>query len=273
MDTAAAARDLASASPVLRLDQPWVDPELARLYDLFPFDADIPLYLELSEAQGGRTLELGCGSGRLLAPLASAGHDVIGVDASPHMLSLAEERLRARQVPGTWQLRQADMAYFDVGARFDLAVVAVKTFSYLLTRDRQQGALASIDRHLRPGGLLALDLLNPSLDWLQRPAGSLRQDLCEKVPDGRVITRVESVVDTDFARQVRRIRSMYEVIDRAGRVTKRIVEWPFRYFYLPEIELLLDAQGFEVEAVHGGYAREPLSPESTVMLVLARKTT
>ena len=42
-----------------------MDGELAELYDLFPFDRDIPFYLDLASAAGARVLELACGSGRI----------------------------------------------------------------------------------------------------------------------------------------------------------------------------------------------------------------
>ncbi|HEX5501234.1 MAG TPA: class I SAM-dependent methyltransferase, partial [Thermomicrobiales bacterium] len=85
----------ARTGALIRAEQPWGDAALARLYDAFPFDADLPFYLELAAAQGGRVLELACGSGRVLVPLARAGHRVVGLDASPHMLALAREKLAA----------------------------------------------------------------------------------------------------------------------------------------------------------------------------------
>jgi cyclopropane fatty-acyl-phospholipid synthase-like methyltransferase len=66
---------------------------IAALYDLEhgEYDADLDLYLSLALATGDPVLELGCGSGRLLVPLAEAGHRVTGVDQSRPML----ERARA----------------------------------------------------------------------------------------------------------------------------------------------------------------------------------
>ena len=72
----------ASHGSLVRAGQPWGDAILARLYDAFPFDADVPLYLELASAQGGRVLEVACGTGRVLVPLAQAGFSVTGLDAS-----------------------------------------------------------------------------------------------------------------------------------------------------------------------------------------------
>jgi hypothetical protein len=86
------------------------------------------------------------------------------------------------------------------------------------------------------------------------------------------LSRVESVVSTDLARQVRIIRSAYEVIDDRGQVLeKRFVEWPYRWTYRFEAEHLLERAGLEVEAVYGGYQREPFTSASPAMVFVARK--
>jgi SAM-dependent methyltransferase len=160
----------------------------------------------------------------------------------------------------------------DVGRQFDLAVIAVKSFAYLTRREEQLQALRNVARHLRPGGLLAIDLLNPDPRWLLEEPGSLRQDLVEHVSDrGYTVARTEAVVNIDLAAQVRTIRSIYEVVADDGSVTKRFVAWPYRFTYRFEAEHLLERAGFEIEAVYGGYRCEPFTSDSRVMLFLARK--
>lgn len=258
----------------VQANQPWSDAAMARLYDSFPFDADLSFYLDLAGVSGGRVLEVACGTGRVLVPLVRAGFEVTGVDASPHMLDVAREKL------ATWgagaatraQLVEGDMRSFTLDAEFDLALLPARSFAYLTERSDQLAALRSIARHLRPGGLFALDLLNPGLEWLAQPPGSLRNDLTHEVVErGVVVTRTETTVSTDLAAQVRVIRSAYEIIPRDGAVRKRIVEWPFRYVYRFEAELLLEQAGFTVEQIYGGYEREPFTSDSTVMLVVARR--
>lgn len=267
-------RTQAGATALLRSDFPWSDADLARLYDAFPFEDDLPLYLDLAARQGGTVLELACGTGRLLVPLARAGNRVTGVDLSPHMLDLAQEKL-AREDADTRQrtrLVQGDMRDFDLGEEFDLAIIAVKSFVYLTRREEQLETLRSVARHLRPGGLLAMDLLNPDPRWLLEEAGSLRQDLVQHVPDeGYTVARTEAVVSIDLAAQVRIIRSAYEVVANDGTVTKRFVEWPYRFTYRFEAEHLLERAGFEIEALYGGYQQEPFTSDSRMMLFLARK--
>jgi SAM-dependent methyltransferase len=258
----------------LQAEQPWDDAHLARLYDVFPFEADLPLYLELAHQQGARVLEVACGSGRLLLPLVRAGLDVVGVDVSPHMLALARAKLAASPGFKQAELIQADMRSFRLPCRdFDFAVMAVKSFAYLTEPADQLECLRTIHAHLRKGGLFAIDLLHPKPDWIAAPHGSIRDDLLQPVPEqGFTLSRIESVVSTDLARQVRVIRSIYETVDDSGRVLdKRFVEWPYRWIHRFEAEHLLQRAGFEVEAVYGGYAREPFSSESAAMLFLARK--
>src|SRR5581483_11726966 len=96
---------------LVRADHPWGDAVLATLYDLFPFEGDLPLYQGLAAAQGGRVLEIACGSGRVLVPLVRAGKRVVGLDASPHMLALTRQKLEAAgpEVAARARLVQGDM--------------------------------------------------------------------------------------------------------------------------------------------------------------------
>jgi SAM-dependent methyltransferase len=270
-------RDGVSASGALvRLDQPWADEQLAGLYDAFKFDADVPLYLELAEKAGGKVLEIACGSGRLMLPLGRAGNTVLGVDASPHMLAIARDKLahepEARQ---RMHLLQADMRDFDATqhAPFDLAICAVKSFAYLTERADQLHTLQRIAAHLRRNGWLAIDFMHPRPAWLAAPVGSIRDDLLQHSTEhGFTLSRVESVVSTDLDRQVRVIRSAYEVIDNHGAVVaKRFVEWPYRYTFRFEAEHLLERAGFAIDALYGGYAREAFTSDSATMLFLARR--
>ena len=128
--------DTRNQSAYIQAAHPWGEAVLAPLYDAFPFSDDLPLYVELAEAatrEGGQVLEVACGSGRVLVALARAGCRITGVDVSPHMLALAREKLMAAgpDVAARARLVQADMRSFELGEQFDMAFIAVKSFSYL----------------------------------------------------------------------------------------------------------------------------------------------
>jgi len=260
---------------LVQAEQPWSDAQLASLYDVFAFDGDLPLYLELARTQGRRVLEVACGSGRVLVPLVRAGCDVVGIDVSPHMLALARAKLETQSIAsGGAQFVRADMRDFRLErADFDLAISAVKSLAYLTERDDQLRCLRTIAAHLRRGGVLAIDFLHPRPEWVGAATGSMQHDLLQRVPErGFTLSRVESVVSTDLARQVRVIRSAYEVIDDRGAVvTKRFVEWPYRWTYRFEAEHLLERAGFAIQGVYGGYQREPFTSSSPAMVFLATR--
>jgi SAM-dependent methyltransferase len=267
---------ISGSGALLRLDQPWSDAHLAALYDAFTYAEDVPLYLALAAAEGGRVLELACGAGRVAVPLARAGHRVVGFDASRAMLSLAHQKVAASsEIGGRLHLVQADLRTFDLleHAPFDLAIVAVKSLAYLTERVDQLAALERAAAHLRPDGLLAIDFLHPRPEWLACPPGSMYNDVLQHSAEHAItISRVECVLSTDLSRQVRFMRSAYEVIDEDGSVvSKRFVEWTYRYTYRFEAEHLLERAGFSIEALFGGYHREPFTSESDSMLFLARR--
>jgi SAM-dependent methyltransferase len=264
----------AAGSAFVRADQPWSDRAMAELFDAFPFTADLPLYLNLAAAQSGRVLELCCGTGRVLVALAAAGHPTTGVDASEPMLAIARRKLAeaGSSVAERAHLVLADMRQLDLPASFDLALIPTNSFAHLTDRADQLRALERLSAHLRPGGLLALDLFNPSPAWLAREAGSLYQDVFHHDPErGTTTARTETVVSTDLATQVRVLRSAYEVVERDGSLTKHFVEWPLRYTFRFEAEHLLERAGLRIEALHGGYAGEPFQADSRRMLFLARR--
>jgi ubiquinone/menaquinone biosynthesis C-methylase UbiE len=70
---------------------------IADLYDhvaVYRDRPDIAFFVDWARSLGNPVLELGCGTGRVLIPTARAGVEIVGVDASPHMLDVCRGRLR-----------------------------------------------------------------------------------------------------------------------------------------------------------------------------------
>ena len=90
--------------------------ELAALYDAVYADCgDVAFWQSVAaDADAGPLLELACGTGRVLLPLARAGRDVTGLDLAPHMLARCREKLRTEpaDVRDRVTLLEADMTSF-----------------------------------------------------------------------------------------------------------------------------------------------------------------
>jgi len=134
---------------------------------------DLSFYRELARRAGGRVLEVMCGSGRLLVPLAQAGLRLAGVDISGAMLTLAREQLQAADILERVELLEADVRSRVPQGPFGLAIVAVNSFMHLATAADQLAALEHIHAALGPGGLLAIDLFNPDPRALSEQNGGL----------------------------------------------------------------------------------------------------
>jgi ubiquinone/menaquinone biosynthesis C-methylase UbiE len=142
--------------------------QLAELYDhLFTgLPGELRFYVDAARNAGSPVLELGCGTGRIMFPVAEAGVEVVGLDMVPEMLSVAEDKLselhsRARE---RVQLVEGDMRAFDLGRRFRLAMIPFRAFLHMLTVDDQRRCLECVRRHLTDDGLLALNVFDPRLD-------------------------------------------------------------------------------------------------------------
>jgi len=148
------------------------DDKYAQIYDLLYLDIkhDIPFYLDYAKRHGSPILEIACGTGRVLMPLAEAGYEVWGIDFSPSMLAKARQNasILPPQVAKRIHLVQADMRDFQLDMQFPLVLVPFRSFLVLLTVDDQIRTLNSIRRHMKEGGILVIDLFVPKYDALSQ---------------------------------------------------------------------------------------------------------
>jgi SAM-dependent methyltransferase len=221
-------------------------------YDLgigtgFMGNGDVAFFRRLAEAHGKRVLELGCGTGRVTLALAADGFEVTGLDRSPGMLAEGRRKLASVDwgTAARVQLVEGDMADFDLDRVFDLVVIPARAFAFLLTPEAQRGCLARIAAHLRPGGMLALDVFDPRLDLCLPGDQPGATDDSGPLPSGNTL-RVR-VLDrhNDCVAQVLRETWRFTETDAAGSVVREVDErlvlrWTFRH----EMRHLLELSGF-----------------------------
>ena len=115
-------------------------------------DISLPALRELLPGPAGATLDLGCGEGRLSRYLRSAGYRVVGADAAPTMVRLAD----AHPAAAPAVLADAAALPFRAGA-FNLVVA----YMCLHDIDRMPQAVAEASRVLAPGGRFCASIPHP----------------------------------------------------------------------------------------------------------------
>lgn len=137
------------------------------------YAADLPLWEELAEQQGGPVLELGCGTGRVALHLARRGHQVIGLDVEPALLAVLEER--GADLPVS--TLAADAREFELSSLASLVLAPTHLLQLLPESEHRAESLRCIAAALRPGGLLAAAIIEgmPEPDGAPPPLPDVRE--------------------------------------------------------------------------------------------------
>jgi SAM-dependent methyltransferase len=250
--------------------------DYAEYYDYdqaaMPF-ADIPFYLHYAQQCGSPLLELACGTGRVLIPLAQAGFTLYGVDVSEKMLAVCRRKVVEHGVADRVHLMQANMASFDLACKaFACVYIPVRAFMHLFTLADQLACLHRVYAHLRPGGQFILDLYAPSFPLLaQAPDRPFVVRRAFDLPNGHHVIRKDRFVRNDLVNQIHYSELRFEEYDRTGRlVRERLVPLQTRYTFRYELQLLLERMGLEVMEIFGDYDKTPYDGTGEIIAVARR---
>ncbi|WP_205620932.1 class I SAM-dependent DNA methyltransferase [Intrasporangium chromatireducens] len=146
----------------------------ARLYDrLFPGgEPAADFYKAQADRQSGTVLELGCGTGHKLIPIASDGHPCTGLELAPEMLAEAQRKAHERGVEVEWV--QGDMRDFHLGRTFDLVFIAANSLLHLHETADLLSCFRCVRAHLAPGARFFFDVFNPNVRFLADADGVRR---------------------------------------------------------------------------------------------------
>lgn len=245
------------------------------LYDWLysDFVDDIPMYLKFAETHD-TVLECGVGTGRIALPLVQNGKVVYGIDNSMPMLDHFQRKLsnfpeiQSDQI----HIQFSDMRDFNLGQRFSFVFVPFSTFNYLLTVEDQRSTLTSIHNHLEVHGTLVLEILSFSLEpyWF-RGEPTLRK-IKEKADHQKCeIIELWKEASFDSSKQLVMERRYFKVFDEEGTlIREERVYWENRFFFLGELQLLLELVGFEIVDVYGDFNFSPYHHSSEIAVVVAK---
>jgi SAM-dependent methyltransferase len=217
----------------------------AAIYDRWMEAApdDVPFFVDLARQADGPVVELAVGTGRVAIPVAQAiGRRVIGIDSSPAMLE------QARRAGGELlDLRLEDMRDLELDEPAALIYCPWRSLLHLPTWADRRRLFERVAVSLVPGGRFSWAAFAFDHGIAARLDGS-HQD--EPVPHTLRYSVGENRVDI--------------VLDGGDSIS---LWWATKNEWLG----LVDVAGLEVEALYGGWDREPFCDESREYVFVARK--
>jgi SAM-dependent methyltransferase len=217
----------------------------AAVYDRWQEAApdDVPFFVDLAREADGPVVELAVGTGRVAIPVAQEiGRPVIGIDSSPTMLE------QARAAAGELlDLRLGDMRDLELEQPAALIYCPWRSLLHLPTWADRRRLFERVAASLVPGGRFAWAAFAFDHGIAARLDGA-HQD--EPVPHTLRYAVGDNRVDI--------------TLDTGRSIS---LWWATKNEWLG----LVDVAGLEVEALYGGFAREPYSEDSREYVFVARK--
>lgn len=217
-----------------------------------------------------RILEIACGSGRILVPLAKAGHTVVGLDIDEAML---------RKVPAkaegvdniSW--RVADVITDDWGNGYDVVVIAGNFLMNIVSEEGPERAqrvlIEKAKKALKLGGLLYVDYnytFYPE-QWYVHPGERVIWEGTDSHGTTGRMLLCDSTYDekTGFICSTRR----YELWTVTGEKIREETPSVKHYVSLEQIHIWLSKEEFRIEKESGDYAGNPISETTGRAIICA----
>ena len=206
---------------------------------------DVAHYVSLAHEADGPIVELMVGSGRVaIEVVRETGKPVLGIDSSPAMLEIARER----SVGLPLELRLGDVRALELAEPAALIYVPFRSLLHLRGWAQKRQVFERVAKSLRPGGRFAFNAFAFNHAVAARLDGTTQ--------DQHGVVHSLRYVPADNRIDITR--------DDGARIS---LWWATK----SEWEGLIDVAGLEVEALHGGFAREPYTDESLEMVWVTRK--
>jgi SAM-dependent methyltransferase len=226
---------------------------------------DLPFWLGLASQAGDPILELGCGTGRVLIPLAQAGYHTIGMDNDPAMLKFLQTLL-GPDMGHSPELIEADISEFDLARKLPLIILPCNTFS-TLKNEQRLGCLKCVSKHLQNGGIFGVSIPNPEL-LLRLPARSQPE-----IEDEFIHPATGNPVQVSSSWQRKKntftVTWTYDQLLPDGTVDRMEVNAAHEIIDLSTYQADFENSGLVISELFGDFDRSQYAAESPNLIILA----
>jgi SAM-dependent methyltransferase len=255
-----------------------LSPYIAEVYDMQEtYTDDVQLLRRLIGGRMAlRILEPFCGTGRILVPLACAGHALAGIDLAGGMLARARAKVDGlpESVRNQVVLIQANVLEAAWPRGFDIVVLGGNCFYELSSPEEQERCVAQAAAALRAGGHVFIDNdhmegdLDPAWQTPGVRQGAWPTGVCA---DGARLESTSETIWFDARRRLARFRRRVTVTLLGGQVRELEYVQLKHPVSTGEVHGWLERHGFEVEGLFGDRAGKPYTAASGRAIFWARK--
>ncbi len=184
-------------------------------------------------------LDLGCGTGNHVLPLAEKGYKLVGVDRSARMLDAARQKLSNQRLSGQTVFYEGDIRSFRVEQSFDASLMMFAVLGYQLENRDVLAALRTARRHVESGGILIFDVWYGPAVLREGPSDRVKSIATD---EGQILRSASGQVDV----QRHLCKVSYHLWRMEGDRTRGQTEEThlMRFFFPLELNLFLECSGF-----------------------------
>lgn len=245
----------------------------AEMYDLNEREIDdVEFALSVIGGTPQNILEVACGSGRFLVPMAKAGHMVTGLDFDEYMLN----KIHSKSVGmSNISWRKADVICDGWGSGFDVVVLAGNFLFNLISdmdyEEAQQLLFKKAAQALTPGGSIYVDYaytMHPEV-WFNKPGETAIWEGTDSSGHTGRMSLLNSTFDKE--RKIIQFTRSFKLTLNDGRIITEDIPSVKHFATLEQIHTWLSANGFIVQEEYGDYSRNPISENTNRAIIWARK--
>lgn len=244
-------------------------------YAAKPDLVDLPFYLELAQKSPGPILEIACGTGRVLIPIARQGIEIHGVDNSRPMLEILERNLRkeSAEVRQRVGLHEGDMREFRLGKQFPLVIIPFRPMQHMYTVEDQLRALKTAAAHLTAEGILAFDVFYPKFEMIDAKMGEEMPEMEWKSSSdsSAIVRRYFRKESVDKINQVFNFTFVYRTFKNGQLIAEETENFQLSFYTYPHLRALFLLAGLEIVEEYGSFAKTPMDHTAEQMIFLLRK--
>jgi SAM-dependent methyltransferase len=232
---------------------------------------DLPFYVDLARKSGGPVLEIACGTGRVLLPVAREGIEIEGVDNSESMLRILRRNLarEPREVRERVTVHTGDMRNFQLERKFPLVIIPFRPLQHMYTVQDQVAAF-----HVGEGGRVVFDVFFPNFEGISTNIGKEILDL-EWTIDAKprkVVRRYFRKKAYDKIQQTFSGDFVFRTYEGDNLVLEETGPLKMSYYTYQQVRALFLLAGLEPVEEYGSFGREPLDNTSQEMILVVRKS-